>query len=98
MIDVQVRAESGEIICRGRGPGVDDFFQAGLAVYPLLAHIVPWADTAFNRSQVVSLIEEIGRYEADPSVNPADYSFEWLREICHVVSEEPHRTLWFVGD
>jgi hypothetical protein len=98
MIDVQVRIESGEIISRGRGPGVDNFFQASRAIYPLLAHIVPWADTAFNRSQVGSLIEEIDRYEADPTANPSDYSFDWLREICRVVSEEPHRMLWFVGD
>src|SRR3954447_456959 len=98
MIDVQVRAESGEIICRGRGSGVDNFFQASRAIYPLLAHIVPWADTAFNGIQVGSLIEEIDRYEADPIANRTHYSFDWLREICRVVSEEPHRMLWFVGD
>jgi hypothetical protein len=98
MIDVQVRAEPGEIIRKGRGPGVDDFFQADRAIYPLLAHIVPWADTAFNKSQIGALIEEISRYEEDPTVNPTGHVFDWLRELCRVASEEPHRMLWFVGD
>lgn len=98
MIDVQVREESGKILQRGRGVGVDKFFEADRQAYPLLGHIVPWADTAFNRSQVDLLVKELERYEADPSIDADGYSFDWLREMCQIALREPHRMLWFVGD
>jgi hypothetical protein len=98
MINVQVRTVSGKVLRSAGGPGVDDFFQVGRESYPLLAHVVPWTDTAFNKSQVKSLVEEIDRYEADLTVNSEGYPFDWLRELCSLVTEEPHRMLWFVGD
>jgi len=98
MINVQVRAESGAILSDETGPGVDSFFQADAAQYPLLAHIVPWSDTVFNRSQIGALLLELDRYERDLAVNPSNDDFDWLRNICHVADEEPHRMLWFVGD
>ena len=98
MISVQVRAESGEILQRCLSVSAGDFFQADSATYPLLSHVVPWADTAFNRSQVAALAAEIDRYEADAAVNLNGESFDWLREMCEVTAEEPHRMLWFVGD
>ena len=98
MITVQVRTGSSKILCSAAGVGVDNFFAASAAEYPLLAHIVPWADTAFNRSQVSVLMEEIGRYEEDVSLNVNGDRFDWLREMCGMTSAEPHRMLWFVGD
>jgi hypothetical protein len=98
MISVQVRAGSGEILKRYLSASAGDFFQADGATYPLLAHVVPWADTAFNRSQVAALAVEIDRYEEDVLVNPKGESFDWLRKMCAETSEEPHRMLWFVGD
>jgi hypothetical protein len=98
MISVQVRLESGEILQRRLGASVGNFFQADHDTYPLLSHIVPWSDTAFNRSQVVALSRELDRYETDVGVNPNGDSFDWLRQMCEATAEEPHRMLWFVGD
>lgn len=98
MISVQVRAETGEILQRHLSASASNFYQADSTAYPLLAHIVPWADTAFNRSQVAALTVEINRYEADAAVNLNRDSFDWLRQMCEVTAEEPHRMLWFVGD
>ncbi|MCH0572416.1 hypothetical protein I3F60_24725 [Streptomyces sp. MUM 136J] len=95
---MQVRVESGEILQRRLSVSAGDFFQADSAAYPLLSHVVPWADTAFNRSQVAALAAEIDRYEADAAVNLNGESFDWLRQMCEVTAEEPHRMLWFVGD
>ncbi|MDX6293386.1 MAG: hypothetical protein QOH50_2461 [Kribbellaceae bacterium] len=98
MISVQVRAESGEILSRKQSSEAGKFFQVDQGVYPTLVHIVPWGDTAFNNSQVSALMIEIERYEADPAVNPGSDSFDWLRDMMHMVLAEPHRMLWFVGD
>jgi hypothetical protein len=98
MISVQVRAENGEILWRAQKRSVGRFFQADGRSYPMLVHILPWTDTAFNKSQVGVLLEEIDRYEADVQENPEGESFGWLRELCEHVISEPHRMLWFVGD
>jgi hypothetical protein len=98
MINVQVRTASGKILDSHGSPGLDKFFQADAASYPLLAHIVPWTNTAFNRSQVAALRIEIERYQKDPTVNPDGERFEWLQDLIRVASAEPHRMLWFVGD
>lgn len=98
MISVQVRTGSGEILQRHVSASAGNFFQADGATYPLLAHVVPWTDTVFNRSQVTALVTEIDRYEADGVANPNGESFDWLRQLCEATAEEPHRMLWFVGD
>jgi hypothetical protein len=98
VINVQVRTASGAILRNETGPGTDNFFQAGAAQYPLLGHIVPWSNTAFNRSQIGALLLELDRYEEDLAVNPDNNQFDWLRDLCHIASSEPHRMLWFVGD
>jgi hypothetical protein len=98
MISVQVRAASGETLRRTLSASVGNFFQADKAIYPMLVHIIPWADTAFNRSQISVLVTEIDRYEIDSSVNPSGESFAWLREMFQLAIEEPHRMIWFVGD
>jgi hypothetical protein len=64
----------------------------------MLVHILPWADTVFNQSQVRALLEEIDRYELDAQENAGGESFSWLRELCEHVLAVPHRMLWFVGD
>jgi len=98
MVSVQVRKETGEILCNKSSAAAGNFFQADSAVYPLLGHILPYTDTAFNQSQVRALAAEIDRYEADPKLNSSKESFDWLREMCRVTDEAPHRMLWFVGD
>lgn len=98
MIDVQVRSGVGEIVQKHRDPAVDAFFQLDPDAYPMLVHIKPWCDTAFNQSQAPALMNEIDRYEADSLVNASRESFAWLREMVELVIEEPHRMLWFVGD
>jgi hypothetical protein len=98
MISVQVRTESGEILGRAQRRSVGRFFQADARTYPVLVHILPWTDTAFNESQIGVLLEEIGRYEGDAQENPEGESFGWLRELCEQVIAAPHRMLWFVGD
>lgn len=98
MISVQVRDQSGEILQRSLSASAGNFFHADSADYPLLAHVVPWADTAINRSQVSGLAVEINRYEADVVVNPNGELFDWLRQMCEATADEPHRMLWFVGD
>ncbi|GAA1693133.1 hypothetical protein [Fodinicola feengrottensis] len=98
MIDVQVRTEAGEILSRISKLSIGVFFQAELALYPLLGHIVPWADMVFNSSQLKVLSREVARYEADPVLNPSGESFDWLQEMCDLVAEAGHRILWFVGD
>lgn len=98
MISVQVRLESGEVLQRCLSVSVGNFFQADHDAYPLLSHIMPWADTAFNRSQVAALSREIDRYEDDLGVNPNGDSFGWLRQMCEATAAKPHRMLWFVGD
>lgn len=98
MITVQVRDGSGGILRDEIGAGVDNFFQASSSQYPLLAHIVPWSDTAFNRSQVSALLRELDRYEGDSIVDAGGVRFDWLSEMCQVATAQPHRMLWFVGD
>ena len=98
MISVQVRSGVGQVLQSENGPGVDEFFRAATASYPLLAHIVPWSDTAFNRSQAGALLVELDRYENDEAVNPGGNRFDWLRDLCREANAEPHRMLWFVGD
>jgi hypothetical protein len=98
MISVQIRSGLGQILLRCTSAGAGNFFQADNATYPLLSHVVPWTNTAFNCSQVDALLVEIDRYEADNALNHEGESFDWLRQMCKTAAEDPHRMLWFVGD
>lgn len=57
MNNVQVRGESGTIKARAEHGVVWSSALAGLdrRMFPMLGHLLPYADTAFNRRQVSTL-------------------------------------------
>ncbi|MER5689218.1 hypothetical protein [Streptomyces sp. NPDC002205] len=70
---------------------------AGLdqSVFPMLGHLLPYADTVFNSRQVSTLLEEI------PQLPPGVVTDELARELLELgrtVLEGQHLYLWFLGD
>ncbi|MFC5753005.1 hypothetical protein [Actinomadura rugatobispora] len=96
MIDYQVQ-EFGKTIARG-SRGIDIFWLDGLdqSRIPMLRHLLPYADTMFNSSQVSSLAEELDGLPEDNPLVPEIR--DELKRLCEHVSAGAHRQLWFLGD
>ncbi|MFD6989880.1 hypothetical protein [Streptomyces sp. NPDC059943] len=97
MINVQVRSESGTIEARAQHGVVWGPELAGLdqSVFPMLGHLLPYADTVFNHRQVSTLLREIPRLP--PGVLTDDLAREVL-ELGRTVLDGEHLYLWFLGD
>ncbi|MFF0163255.1 hypothetical protein ACFYRY_37850 [Streptomyces sp. NPDC005263] len=97
MINVQVRGESGTIEARAKHGVVWGPELAGLdqSVFPMLGHLLPYADTVFNHRQVATLLEEIPRLP--PDVLTDEFARE-LIELGQKVLGGQHLYLWFLGD
>lgn len=73
MINLQVRSENGTIEARAKhgvvwGPELASLDQS---VFPMLGHLLPYADTVFNHRQVSTLLEEcFYRGEVEPRLRP----------------------------
>jgi hypothetical protein len=99
-IDVQLRAESGEIL----GEVADTRMvlsratRRSFAGTRLLKYLVPWGDAMFNQAQADDLEADIGDVKV---ANPGTPLFELLSQIEPLVARlarETHVYLWFVGD
>jgi hypothetical protein len=97
MIDVQVRGERGTIEARTRHGVVWGPELAGLdqSLFPMMGHLLPYADTVFNHRQVSTLMEEIPRLP--PGVLTDVFARELL-EMGQMVLDGHHLYLWFLGD
>ncbi|MGW2090219.1 hypothetical protein [Streptomyces sp. NPDC001880] len=97
MINVQVRSESGTIEARAEHGVVWGPELAGLdqSVFPMLGHLLPYADTVFNHRQVSTLLEEIPRLP--PDVLTDEFARE-LVELGQTILDGQHLYLWFLGD
>lgn len=97
MINVQVRGETGTIEARAKhgvvwGPELADLDQS---VFPMLGHLLPYADTVFNSRQVATLLAEV------PRLPPGVVTDEFARELLDLgqkVLDGQHLYLWFLGD
>ncbi|MFF4342673.1 hypothetical protein ACFY00_22415 [Kitasatospora sp. NPDC001540] len=97
MITLQVRGENGTIKARARhgvawGPELAALDQSA---FPMLGHLLPYADTVFNSRQVITLLAEVPRLP--PGVLTEEFTRELLA-LSRAVLDGPHRYLWFVGD
>lgn len=97
MIDLQVRSEDGTIKARAKHGVVWSPELAGLdqSVFPMLGHLLPYADTVFNHRQVTTLLGEVPRLPA--GVLSDEFARE-LIELGHKVLDGQHLYLWFLGD
>ncbi|EST18395.1 hypothetical protein [Streptomyces niveus] len=97
MINLQVRGENGTIEARAKHGVVRGPEQAGLdqSVFPMLGHLLPYADTVFNRRQVSTLLEEVPRLPA--GVLTDEFARE-LIELGQVALDGQGLYLWFLGD
>ncbi|MFD5984641.1 hypothetical protein [Streptomyces cyaneofuscatus] len=97
MIGVQIRGENGTIEVRAKhgvvwGPGLAGLDQS---VFPMLGHLLPYADTVFNHRQVSSLLQEVPRLPA--GVLTDEFTRE-LSEMGQAVLDGQGLYLWFLGD
>ncbi|MFF3175694.1 hypothetical protein ACFVQ0_24045 [Streptomyces sp. NPDC057900] len=97
MINLQVRSEDGTIAVRARhgvvwGPELAHLDQS---VFPMLGHLLPYADTVFNSRQVTTLLAEVPRLP--PGVVTDEFSRELL-DLGRTVLDGQHLYLWFLGD
>ncbi|MFJ7154141.1 hypothetical protein ACIQUQ_04310 [Streptomyces sp. NPDC101118] len=97
MINLQVRGENGTIEARAKHGVVWGPELAGLdqSVFPMLGHLMPYADTVFNHWQVSTLLEEVPRLPA--GVLTDEFACE-LVELGQVVLDGQGLYLWFLGD
>lgn len=98
MIDLQVRAENGEIVTHG-SCGLDwtPAFQCiDENEYPFLCSLLPYADTMFNSRQTVRLRREITNQEVKDILG-RDLVAE-IERLCLCVENGSHLYLWFLGD
>jgi hypothetical protein len=63
---------------------------------PMLWHLLPYADTMFNSSQVRSLLAELDRLPESSPLVPV--MRDDIRRLCEITSEDGHSQLWFFGD
>lgn len=97
MIDLQIRGETGTIEVHAKhgvvwGPELAALDQS---VFPMLGHLLPYADTVFNSRQVATLLAEV------PHLPPGVVTDEFARELLDLgqrVLEGQHLYLWFLGD
>jgi hypothetical protein len=99
-IEVQLRAESGEILDEVGDPRMvlSRATRSSLSGTRLLRYIVPWGDAIFNQAQADDLAADIRIVK---EANPGTPLFEILSAIEPLVeklSREVHMYLWFVGD
>lgn len=97
MIDLQVRSENGSIEARAKhgvewGPELAALDQS---VFPMLGHLLPYADTVFNHRQVSTLLAEVPRLP--PGVLTEEFARE-LAELGQAVLDGQGLYLWFLGD
>ncbi|MET8747717.1 hypothetical protein [Streptomyces sp. NPDC004728] len=97
MIDLQVRGENGTIEARAKHgvvwvPELADLDQS---VFPMLGHLLPYADTVFNHRQVSTLLEEVSRLPA--GVLTDEFARE-LIDLGQAVLDGQGLYLWFLGD
>jgi hypothetical protein len=97
VINLQVRSENGTIEARAQsgvvwGPELANLDQS---VFPMLGHLLPYADTVFNSRQVATLLEEVPRLP--PGVVTDEFARE-LMELGRRVLDGQHLYLWFLGD
>ncbi|SPF07117.1 hypothetical protein [Streptomyces sp. MA5143a] len=97
MINLQVRGENGTIEAHAKhgvvwGPELAVLDQS---VFPMLGHLLPYADTVFNHRQVSTLLEEVPRLPEGVLTN--EFARE-LMELGQVVLDGQGLYLWFLGD
>ncbi len=98
MIDMQVRAEDGEIEAHGT-QGVawtESLTLLDQVKFPFLTSLLPYADTVFNERQAARLRREV----ADPVAREVlgEAVAVEIEERCRQVEDGIHLYLWFVGD
>jgi hypothetical protein len=97
VINLQVRGENGTIEAHAQNGVAWGAELAGLdqSVFPMLGHLLPYADTVFNSRQAATLPEEV------PRLPPGVVTDEFARELIELgrkVLDGQHLYLWFLGD
>ncbi|MEW1868014.1 hypothetical protein AB0420_07460 [Streptomyces caelestis] len=97
MINLQVRGEDGTIEARAKHGVLWGPEPAGLdqSAFPMLEHLLPYADTVFDHRQVSTLMEEAPRLPA--GVLTDEFARE-LIELGQAVLDGQGLYLWFLGD
>ncbi|MBM7440709.1 hypothetical protein [Streptomyces sp. HB132] len=97
MINLQVRGEKGTIEARAEHGVVWGSELAGLdqSAFPMLGHLLPYADTVFNHRQVSTLLAEVPRL---PAGVVTDAVVRELVELGRMVLDGRGLYLWFLGD
>ncbi|GGV20740.1 hypothetical protein GCM10010182_48540 [Actinomadura cremea] len=96
MIDYRV-LEYDKVIAQGRsGIDISWIWSLDRDLIPMLGHLLPYADTMFNSSQVSSLATELDRLPAGSPLVP-DVRDD-LKHLCELTANGGHRQLWFFGD
>ncbi|MEU2057101.1 hypothetical protein [Streptomyces bungoensis] len=97
MTNLQVRGENGTIEARAKhgvvwGPELAVLDQS---VFPMLGHLLPYADTVFNHRLVSTLLEEVPRLPA--GVLTDEFARD-LIELGQMVLDGQGLYLWFLKD
>ncbi|MFD8646103.1 hypothetical protein ACFV14_38050 [Streptomyces zaomyceticus] len=97
MINLEVRREDGTTKAYAKhgvrwGPELAALDQS---VFPMLGHLLPYADTVFNHRQVATLLQEVPRLPH--GVVTEEFARELL-DLGQTVLDGQHLYLWFVGD
>ncbi|MET8845354.1 hypothetical protein ABZW67_35355 [Streptomyces rubiginosohelvolus] len=96
-MNLQVRGEGGTNEARAKHGVVWGPELAGLdqSVFPMLGHLLPYADTVFNHRQMSTLLKEVPRLPA--GVLTDEFARE-LIELGQAVLDGQGLYLWFLGD
>ncbi|TMQ89802.1 hypothetical protein ETD83_38250 [Actinomadura soli] len=87
----------GTIVARGsHGIDISWIWELDRDLVPLLGHLLPYADTMFNSSQVRSLLAELDHLPTSSPLVPVVR--DDLKRLCEITSRHGHSQLWFFGD
>lgn len=85
------------VVARGsHGIDIAWIWELDRGLVPMLWHLLPYADTMFNSSQVRSLLAELDRLPENSPLVPVVR--DDLKRLCEITSQNGHGQLWFFGD
>lgn len=99
-ISVVLKDQAGTVLASLEEPYRPLVSWADRSKFPILGHIDPYGNTAFNRGQMETLLTELKRIRGALSEfnNDKELMIQKLEDICADGLRKPHRFLWFVGD
>ncbi|MFB4306293.1 hypothetical protein [Actinomadura sp. GTD37] len=86
-----------EVVAQGRhGIDIAWIWELDRDLIPMLWHLLPYADTMFNSSQVRALLVELDCLPESSPLVPVVR--DDLKRLCEITSQNGHSQLWFFGD